>query len=132
MVFDYHDAECARKIREYTKDSLHLVLDCVSTEASYKIIAAALPEKSEKPVQVVTLLPTDAWPREDVEATAVLAYTTLGKPFTKFGIDFPAIPQHFDFGVKFWELSNELLAAGKIKPHPVALRKGGLSGIPDG
>jgi NADPH:quinone reductase-like Zn-dependent oxidoreductase len=132
VVFDYHDADCAQKIREYTKDSLHHVLDCVSTEASYKIIAEALPEKSEKPMRVVTLLPTDAWPRKDVEATAILAYTSLGKPFSKFGIDFPAIPQHFEFGVMFWKLSNELLAAGKIKPHPVALRKGGLGGIPDG
>jgi hypothetical protein len=83
-------------------------------------------------MQVVTLLPTDAWPRKDVQATAILAYTSLGKPFNKFGIDFPATPGHFDFGVKFWKLSHELLAAGKIKPHPISLRKGGLGGIPEG
>jgi NADPH:quinone reductase-like Zn-dependent oxidoreductase len=131
-VFDYHDPDCAQKIRDYTKSSLHYVLDCISTEASYKIIAEALPETSETPMQVVTLLPTDAWPRKDVEATAVLAYTTLGKAFTKFGIDFPAIPAHFDFGVMFWKLSNKLLAEGKVKPHPVVLREGGLGGIPNG
>jgi hypothetical protein len=32
----------------------------------------------------------------------------------------------------FWKLSEKLLAEGKIKPHPVALRKGGLAGIPGG
>lgn len=131
-VFDYHDPKCAEQIKEYTKGSLHQVLDCVSTEDSYKLIAAALPEKNDKPMQVVTLLPTDAWPRKDVEATAVLAYTTFGKAFTKFGIDFPPIQPHFDFGVMFWKLSHELLASGQIKPHPVALRDGGLSGIPNG
>ncbi|KAF2704361.1 GroES-like protein [Pleomassaria siparia CBS 279.74] len=132
IVFDYHDPDCARKIKDYTKDSLHYVLDCVSTEASYKLIVEALPEKSEKPIQVVTLLPADTWPRKDVEPTVILAYTTLGKAFTKFGIDFPAMTSHFDFGVKFWKLSSELLASGQIKTHPIALRDGGLGGIPNG
>ncbi|KAJ4337891.1 hypothetical protein N0V95_008205 [Ascochyta clinopodiicola] len=131
-VFDYHDPECARLIKEYTKDKLRYVLDCVSTESSYGLIAQALPESPEKPVQVVTLLPAHSWPRKDITATHVLAYTTFGKPFTKFGIDFPAIPPHFEFGVMFWELSHKLLAEGKVKPHPVALRKGGLAGIPEG
>lgn len=83
-------------------------------------------------MQVVTLLPTDAWPRADVTATAVLAYTVFGKAFSKFGMDFPEIAPHYDFGVKFWALSQKLLAQGQIKPHPVALRGGGLGGIPDG
>lgn len=131
-VFDYHDPECARLIKEYTKEQLYYVLDCVSTESSYKLIAQSLPETPTKPVQVVTLLPTDAWPRKDISATAILAYTSLGVPFTKFGIDFPAIPPHFEFGVMFWELSQKLLTEGKVKPHPVALRKGGLAGIPGG
>jgi hypothetical protein len=103
----------------------------VSTEASYNIIAEALPEMNDKPMKVVALLPIDAWPREDVEATTVLAYTTLGQAFTKFGIDFPLIAPHFDFGVMFWKLSNGLLAQGKVKPHPVALRAGSLCGIPN-
>jgi NADPH:quinone reductase-like Zn-dependent oxidoreductase len=131
-AFDYHDPDCARNIKEHTKGKLHYVLDCISTEASYKLIAEALPETSDTPMQVVTLLPTDAWPREDVTATAVFAYTTFGKAFTKFGRDFPPIPSHFDFGVMFWKLSHDLLEAGKIKPHPVALRKGGLGAISDG
>lgn len=132
MVFDYHDAECGQKIREYTKESLCYVLDCISTEASYQIIAKALPEKSEKPMRMVTLMPTDTWPRQDVEATAVFAYDTLGEPFTKFGKEFPAVPENFEYGLMFWKIFNELLAAGKIKSHPVELRKGGLAGILEG
>lgn len=132
VVLDYHDPHCAQNIQEYTHGSLRYVLDCVSTEISYKLISEALPESSTVPAQVVTLLPTDTWPRKDVTATAILAYTSLGKAFTKFGIDFPAMPSHFEFGVKFWKLSHELLASGRIKPHPVALRSGGLGGIPNG
>ncbi|KAJ4348856.1 uncharacterized protein N0V89_010235 [Didymosphaeria variabile] len=131
-VFDYHDPECARLIKEYTNGELYYVLDCISTESSYKIVGDALPETPQKPVQVVTLLPTDAWPRKDVTPIAILAYTSFGKAFTKFGIDFPEIRPHFEYGVMFWKVSHKLLAEGKIKPHPVALRKGGLAGIPGG
>ncbi|CAI6334278.1 unnamed protein product [Periconia digitata] len=132
VIFDYHDADCASKIKEYTKNSLHYVLDCVSTESSYKIVAEALPEKIETKTHVVTLLPADTWPRKDVQPTVVLAYTTFGKAFSKFGMEFPAMPATFNFGVKFWRLSGELLAAGKFKPHPIAKRPGGLNGIPQG
>jgi hypothetical protein len=111
------------------------VLDCVSKEASYKLIAKALPNVCKEPaaVKFVTLLPTDTWPRhDDIKPVTILAYTTLGKAFSKFGVDLPAIPSHFDFGVRFWKLSNELLAQGRVKTHPIALREGGLAGIPDG
>lgn len=58
-VFDYHDPECARLIKEYTEGELYYVLDCVSTEPSYKLIAEALPETPQKAakVNIVTLLP---------------------------------------------------------------------------
>ncbi|KAF2799234.1 putative zinc-type alcohol dehydrogenase-like protein C2E1P3.01, partial [Melanomma pulvis-pyrius CBS 109.77] len=82
--------------------------------------------------QVVTLLPTDAWPRKDVEAIAVLAYTTFGEAFSIFGIEFPPMTSHFNFGVKFWKQCSEPLTSGQINTHPVALRSGGLSGIPNG
>jgi hypothetical protein len=131
-MFDYHDPECSRLIKEHTNGELYYILDCVSTESSYNLIADALPEIPQKPVQMVTLLPVDAWPRKDITATPMLAYTSLGKAFTKFGIDFPEIPSHFEYSVMFWKLSQKLLAEGKVKPHPVALRQGGLAGIPGG
>ncbi|KAF1966889.1 GroES-like protein [Bimuria novae-zelandiae CBS 107.79] len=131
-VYDYHNPECAHLIKQHTKGELYYVLDCVSTESSFKLIAEALPETPNQPVKVVTLLPTGTWPRKDIAATAILAYTSFGKLFTKFGVDFPAVPPHFEFGVMFWKLSQQLLGEGRIKPHPIALRKGGLAGIPYG
>ncbi|KAK8032551.1 hypothetical protein PG990_002285 [Apiospora arundinis] len=97
-VFDYHDPQCAHKIKEYTKGSLRHALDCVSTEASYKIVAQAMPERSEAPMRVVTLRLADTWPRPDVQATPILAYTTFGEAFTKFGMVIPATPSHHEFG----------------------------------
>jgi len=42
-------------------------------------------------------------------------------------MDFPPIKEHFDFGVMFWKLNTQLLAEGKIKPHPVTKGTGGLA-----
>ncbi|KAK7931001.1 zinc-binding oxidoreductase [Apiospora marii] len=131
-VFDYHDPQCARRIKEYTHNSLHHVLDCISTEASYHIVAEAMPERAEIPMQVVALRLTDTWPRPDIQATPILAYTTFGEAFTKFDMDIPVMPSHYEFGVTFWKLAAELIAAGRVVPHPVALRDGGLAGIPFG
>jgi NADPH:quinone reductase-like Zn-dependent oxidoreductase len=132
VVFDYHDTECAAKIRAYTNNSLRYILDCISTPESFKICADAFPSSSEEELKLVALLPLETWPRRDVNAQVILAYTTFGEAFTKFGTDFPAIPQHFEFGEMFWKLNAELLGEGKIQPHPVTLRSGGLHGIPAG
>lgn len=132
VVFDYHDPECANKIKAYTNNELHHVLDTIATEASFKICAAALPSESTQKLKVAALLPTDTWPRKDVDATAILGYSTFGEPFSKFGRDFPAFKENFDYGKMFWRLSGQLLAQGKIKTHPVSLRAGGLRGIPSG
>ena len=131
-VFDYHEPDCAEKIRAYTNDSLRYVLDCISQESSYKICAAALSSDSSQQLHCVTLLPVDAWPRKDVTPQAIVGYTTFGEEFFKFETTFPALKDHFDMGVMFWKLNAKLLAEGKIKTHPVTVRENGLQGIPKG
>lgn len=108
------------------------MLDTISTEYSYEICAAALPNDSTEERKLVSLLPLDKWPRKDVNAQTVLAYTTFGEAFSKFGKDFPPIKEHFEFGKMFWELGGKLIAEGKIKHHPMTIRDGGLYGIPSG
>ena len=51
-------------------------------------------------LHLVGLLSTDAFPRKDVNAKPVLAYTSLGEAFDKFERSFPAILAHYEFGVK--------------------------------
>ncbi len=132
VVFDYHEPDCAEKIRAYTKNALRYVLDCISQETSFKICAEALSSDSSQSLQCVALLPVDTWPRKDVTPQVILAYTTFGEEFLKFETKFPALKGHFDMGVKFWKLNAKLLAEGKIKTHPVMVRGGGLQAIPDG
>jgi hypothetical protein len=40
--------------------------------------------------------------------------------------------EHFEFDVQFWALSRDLLAAGLLRAHPVAVRGGGLGAIAKG
>ena len=132
MVFNYHESDCAEKIRAYTNDSLRYVLDCISQEWSYKICAAALSSDSTQQPRCVALLPVDTWPRKDVTPQAILAYTTFGEEFSKFDTTFPALKDHFDMGVMFWKLNAQLLAERKVKTHPITVRENGLQGIPNG
>lgn len=82
----------------------------------------------------MALLPPDSWPteRKDVNVRWILAYTSLGEAFSEPGTDWPVIPEHYEMGVKFWELNAEFLEDGKVKPHPVTVKDGGLLMVPDG
>jgi NADPH:quinone reductase-like Zn-dependent oxidoreductase len=138
-VFDYHDPECGKKIREYTNNSLQYAFDAISVESSFKICEEAFPlgeeslqEDAAKKLHLVTQLPMTGWTRKDVDVQTILAYTTFGEAFSKFGTDFPPLDDHFKFGVMFWALAAKLLAEGKIKTHPVLLRPDGLQGVPAG
>lgn len=95
-------------------------------ESSYKIDAAALStDGSTQELHCLALLPTDSWPTErskDVNVRWMLAYTSLGEEFFKFGAVYPAKPEHYEMSVKFWELNGRLLSEGKVKTHPVTVK----------
>lgn len=62
-----------------------------------------------------------------------LAYTVTGEGFSfRGGAEFPPKPEDFEFGKKFWGLTEKLLADGSIKVHPLDVRQGGLDGISSG
>lgn len=68
---------------------------------------------------------------KNAKVNVTLAYTVLGESFTLGPQEFPANPADLEFGKKFWQLSGELLAAGKIRVHKPAVNKfgTGLEGV---
>jgi hypothetical protein len=68
--------------------------------------------------------------RKDVKTSMVVAYTSYGEFFSKFGTDWPAQPENYEFGSKFFELSEAMLAEGKLEPHPARIGEGGLAVYP--
>ena len=130
-VFYYADADCTEKIREYTRDSLTLALDCISSAESAKICSEAI-STSAKDGVVSYLLTGTKHDRVDVQAKFTLGYTVVGEDCRFAGVELPAKPEDFEFGKQFWELSERLFAQGKVKVHPPEVRGGGLQGIFEG
>lgn len=131
-VFDYNDPECAAKIRAYTNDKLTIAWDTISLPNSAKICEDALSStpSSTTTLRYHSLLPVQV-SRSDVKATQSLAYTGVGEAFTFGGQPIPAKEEDHQYAVKFWELSRELLAAGKVKVSPIQVGQG-LEGVLDG
>lgn len=134
-VFDYKSSTCAKDIKEYTKDTLKYVVDCISEGTSPDIAVAAM---SSSGGIYTTLLPI---PNEKVQAInskvenkGTLAYTAFGAAFTMGPGEFPPMPENAKFGAEFWELSRKLLAEGKVKVHKPTVNKGGsgLKGVLEG
>ncbi|KAH7381249.1 chaperonin 10-like protein [Phaeosphaeria sp. MPI-PUGE-AT-0046c] len=125
-VFNYNDADVGAKIREASDDKLKLVFDCISEGGSFEIGAAAI---SSSGGHLSALLPPPQdFPRKDVKLSFTLGYTALGEDFSE---NFPANQADYEFGAKFWKISEGLLNSGKIRPHPVEVRKG-LEGVIQG
>ncbi|KAJ3175785.1 hypothetical protein HDU87_005779 [Geranomyces variabilis] len=131
-VVDYSAKDAGKQIRDYTNDKLAHVFDCISTDDSIAIAVAALGSAGGK---ISTLLDVKLPASADATKITVqmtLAYTAMGQAFSKFGKDFPAIPQDYKFASDFFALSQTLLEEGKLKVHPVDARQGGLKGVLDG
>lgn len=130
-VFDYHDVDCGKKIREYTNNCLRLVWDTVSLPESAQICADAL--STEADGKYYTLLPVKS-ARADIEPKLTLAYYCFGEPM-QMQPDGPILApdvETFEYSKRFIEMAEKLVADGKITPHPEHIGKHGLKGVLDG
>lgn len=131
-VFDYNSPTVVADIKAFAKDNIAHVLDCIAREQSLKISASAIRPSGGV---LSTLLPANAEQvaaiNPNIKPNGTLAYTVIGEAFTLPGRAIPAVPEDFEFGKAFWNLSADLLAAGKIKVHRPAVNKygSGLEGV---
>jgi NADPH:quinone reductase-like Zn-dependent oxidoreductase len=127
-AFDYTSPTCAADIRKLTNDKLMYAWDTVSEGSSPKICCDAL-ASSGNPKYGTILKVTDL-PRNDVQYFYSLGYTMIGEDFRFRGDSvFKAVPEDFEFGVKWNSVAGKLLAQGKLKPLRKDIRSGGLEGI---
>ncbi|GIZ38404.1 hypothetical protein CKM354_000182100 [Cercospora kikuchii] len=126
-VYNYRDADCGKQINRDTNDSLKLIWDTISLEASAKICAEALSSDS-KDARYGTILPVKLPGRTDVTTTFTFMYTIFNDPFTKAGRETPAVPEDFEFAKKFFQITEDLLKEGKLKTHPEQVGGEGLVG----
>jgi len=132
-VFDYHDPQCAIQIKTYAQNRLHHILDCVSSPYSAALCAAAFPSSSTQELHFASLRPLENWPRMDVIPMVALAQPSFpGASSSQAESEVPATSAQLEFAALFWEMSERLVADGRIVPHPATVKEGGLEAIPDG
>ncbi|KAF7186583.1 Trans-enoyl reductase ACTTS2 [Pseudocercospora fuligena] len=124
-IFDYRDPKAPEQIKELTKGALKIVVDCISTEETAAFCAKVIAAGGK----YSAILPT-ACPRDDVESVTTLGYSFTGEEWEQLGVTHPPSQEDFEYSKGFAELSEKLLAEGKVRAHPVDLREGGLEGIP--
>ncbi|KAJ3158189.1 hypothetical protein HDU86_003147 [Geranomyces michiganensis] len=129
-VFNYADADVAAQIRTHTHDKLAHVFDCISLQSSADICAQAIGPAGGHYSALLDVKVN----RPDVSSRMTLAYTAIGDGaiIKKFGGEWVAKPEDFDFQVKFWGLTEQLFREKKLQAHPVDVRPGGLEGAIDG
>ncbi|KAI1311388.1 GroES-like protein [Xylaria venustula] len=137
-VFDYKSPTVGSDIRALTNNKLKYAWDCTGYGAA--ISAAALSDNDEggKP-KYGTIIPVK---REVIDAVNpavegpyfTLGYDVFGVPFPRLGTTYVPDPEEIAFAGKFWEITRELLASGKITPlKPEVNRFGsGIEGIVKG
>jgi len=123
--FNYSDSDCGAQIRKFTNNTLKYAFDTIYAGDSIKICAEAL--SSEPGGRYGSLLPVK-FPRDDVGSKGTLMYTIFNEEFTKGATKYPASKEDFDFAKTFFEMTEKLIADGKLKTHPDKLREGGLEG----
>lgn len=131
-TFDYSSPTCSTDIKAFTKDSLSYVFDCISQGDSIRISVEAMGSSGGKYCTLLTV-PHEKINKinDKVENKEVLAYSIFGEDFKVGSEEIKAVPENFEFGKMFWELSASLLAEGKVKVHkPVVDKFGkGLEGV---
>jgi NADPH:quinone reductase-like Zn-dependent oxidoreductase len=129
-VFDYNDPKCGAKIHKLTDGNLRYAWDTIGQAVSAKVCDEALSSNSAI-CHYGTIL-GNKFPREDVKYTFSLMYTVFGEAFSKYQKDFPPSNDDHEFGKTWMNLTEKLVAEGKIKPHPKRVGSGGLEGVLEG
>ncbi|KZL69770.1 zinc-binding oxidoreductase [Colletotrichum tofieldiae] len=130
-VFDYKSPTVSADVRAYTNNELSLAWDCQSTEESVILVGNAI---STEGGVISTLLPVSEEvlqrinPKARMEMT--LYYSVFGEPFS-FLAPYEAVPEDYEFGRRFWEMSSNLFEQGKLRPIRVIKNRGGsgLEGV---
>lgn len=132
VCFDYHMANIADAVRDFTQNGLRYALDCITDSASMTICYQAMSERGGR-YEGLDQFPIRSHTRRDVRPGWIVAWTVSGeairwkRPYAR-----SPKPKHKVFGKKWNGVAQQLLAAGRIVPHPIDVRSGGLAAIPEG
>ncbi|KKK17015.1 hypothetical protein ARAM_003407 [Aspergillus rambellii] len=134
-VFDYHDPECAEKIRAYTGNELEYALDCVAEAETTQLCYAAIGRAGGRYVAVEPFRDSIAQSRaHTIEPSWFNVMTIWGRKVElggEYGRD--ASPEDRAFGARSFAAVQNLLDSGRrVTTHPVKVMPGAWEGVMQG
>ncbi|RLL96037.1 hypothetical protein CFD26_105477 [Aspergillus turcosus] len=131
-VFDYRSETCATDIREYTKNTLRYVLDCITEPATVELCLKSIGRAGGK-YCALEAFSDELRTRKAVSMEWILALSIFGKRIAlDKGYGREAAPEHRVLGRKMFEEVEQLLQNGQLRAHPVRVMPGGLEAVPEG
>ncbi|KAK4158308.1 putative zinc-binding dehydrogenase family oxidoreductase [Chaetomidium leptoderma] len=132
-TFDYRDPAYPVEIRAFTKNSLRLVLDCISTTQSMEFCYSVVGRSGGRYTALEPFSPGIAATRKLIKPDWVLAPVMLGRPI---GWPVPykrdVMSDMVEFSVKWVKTLQELYDKRLLRPHPLVVRSGDLAGVLEG
>ncbi|TFY70031.1 hypothetical protein EVG20_g2901 [Dentipellis fragilis] len=132
VAIDYHDVDVIEQIIAVSgRDGVDYVFDAISEGGSIELAAKTL--RKDGPRRLALVLPLDVSnfdPSVDYYFSAPAAL--FGHDIVFAGIYLARNKAEFELGVDFFENAARWLEEGRLKPNPVTVRPGGLSGVQAG
>ena len=129
-VFDYHSPTCASEIRQFTRNSLKHVLDCISEVKTMETCYAALGRTGGRYVALEPFSKRIMATRPTVKASWVFQPSLFGREVAweePYGC--PASSEKQKFGQQLYQRAQLLIEQGHLRPHPLRLLEGGFQAI---
>ncbi|KAI1170327.1 GroES-like protein [Nemania sp. FL0916] len=129
-AYDYASPTVRDDIREWTGGHLSLALDCVGTPASTVLCYGAIGDAGGRYATLEPYATHLAVRRREVKPDWILAWTLFGKELKLPDAYYrPAIPEDLSYGQAWAVQVERLLAAGKLRAHPLDVSTDGLSAV---
>ncbi|GAP83760.1 putative zinc-binding dehydrogenase family [Rosellinia necatrix] len=132
-AWDYHDPDCAEKIKAYTEDELGFALDCFCRGSSMEFCYKALGRAGGR-YTTLEPYPAHLHKRKRVKPDWLLGPALVGREVAwKDPYHIKPKPELRSFGKQWFLTAQRMLDRGEVRPHPIRIgEKFGLEGVLEG
>lgn len=131
-MWDYKSSTTAQSIRDYTENSLELVLDPFGEARTQRLCYQSLGRAGGKYIALEVWQPMNHT-RSTVEPKFIMGSSIIGNRIAlDNGYGCEADPEKRAFGIRFYREIQNLFDTKRLKPHPVKVVSGGWHGVLNG
>ncbi|KAF7182336.1 hypothetical protein CNMCM7691_001816 [Aspergillus felis] len=131
-VFDYHEPECAQKIKAYSRNTLRYVLDPFTDAKSIALCCGAMGRAGGR-YACLEMHPEYLLEKRTLKVGFVMGPALLGHRLElDYGYEREADLEMRQFGVRWYRSIQWLLDHGRLRPHPLRVLPGRFDAILQG